>query len=59
LELVIVYHPHLLPFILVGYAGADPYLLKRILIIRGWLTVFDAGCDNPKSASPYQLLPLL
>lgn len=23
-----------------GYAGADPYLLNRMLIIKGWITVF-------------------
>ena len=36
--------PHLLQFSLVGYAGADPYLLNRMLIIRGLADSFYGGC---------------
>ena len=50
--------PHLLPFSLVGYAGADPYLLKRMLIIRGLADSFHGGCKIQRAArqanySPY------
>ena len=50
--------PHLLQFSLVGYTGADPYLLNRMLIIRGLADSFIDGCKIQKVArqanySPY------
>jgi hypothetical protein len=40
--------PHLLQFSLVGYAGADPYLLNRMLIIRGLADGLFGGCKIQK-----------
>ncbi|SMC43883.1 hypothetical protein SAMN06296952_1136, partial [Oscillospiraceae bacterium] len=51
--------PHLLPFSLVGYTGANPYLLKRMLIIRGLADSLCHGCKNPKNRMSGQLLPLI
>ena len=38
--------PHLLQFSLVGYAGADPYLLNLMLIIRGLADSFLADARS-------------